>query len=115
MMPGKAPRSAGPFRVAPSLLIGGLALAAGGLIAWVDTRPRWDDTGITAGALLVVAGLAALAGLHWWIAAVLVACPLLLAEARSVGWGLVLAPVIAVVGAVGGGLLRRVAARGGDV
>jgi hypothetical protein len=30
-----------------------LALAAGLSIGWVDTRPTWDDAGITAGAILV--------------------------------------------------------------
>ena len=90
-------------------IAGVFAIVAGGLIAWVDTRPSWDDTGVTAGALLGVAGFVALAGLPWWIAAGLVVCPLLLAEIRSAGWGLVLAPGFAVVGAIGGALLRRVA------
>ena len=93
-----------------SPLVGVFALAAGGVIAWVDTRPGWDDTGVTAGALLIVTGLAALAGLRWWIAAALGVGPLLLAEIGSAGWGLALAPAIAVVGALGGALLRRVAA-----
>jgi hypothetical protein len=89
------------------------ALVAGGGIAWVDTRPGWDDAGVSAGALLIVSGLVALAGLRWWIAAALVVCPLLLAEGRGAGWGLALVPALAVVGAVGGALLRRVAAKGG--
>lgn len=29
------------------------ALGAGAAIAWVDSRPGWDDTGLTAGALLL--------------------------------------------------------------
>jgi hypothetical protein len=33
----------------------GLALAAGALIAWIDARPGWDDTGVTAGLLFVAA------------------------------------------------------------
>ncbi len=33
------------------------AIAAGLFIAWVDSRPNWDDTGITAGMLLVVTAL----------------------------------------------------------
>jgi hypothetical protein len=97
------------MQVHMSRLVGVLALVAGGAIAWVDTRPGWDDTGVTAGALLIVTGVAALAGLRWWIAAALVVGPLLLAEIGSVGWGLALAPAIAVVGALGGTLLRRVA------
>ena len=90
-------------------IAGGFAVVAGGAIAWVDTRPGWDDTGVTAGALLVVAGIAALSGLRWWMAAVLVVGPLLLAEIRSAGWGLVLAAVFAFAGALGGALLRRIA------
>ena len=31
-----------------------VALILGALIAWVDSRPSWDDTGITAGVLLLV-------------------------------------------------------------
>jgi hypothetical protein len=33
------------------------AIAMGLAIAWVDSRPHWDDTGITAGSLLLSAGL----------------------------------------------------------
>ena len=92
-------------------VIGGLALVAGAFIAWVDTRPGWDDTGVTAGALLIGAGLAASAGLRWRIAAAVVVGPLLLAEVRGAGGGLAVAPALAVVGALGGALLRRVTAR----
>jgi len=35
----------------------GLGLAAGALIAWIDARPGWDDTGVTAGMLFVAAGV----------------------------------------------------------
>jgi len=112
MLPDK--EMTGPHQTAAWRLAGVLALVAGGFIAWVDTRPGWDDTGVTAGALLIVGGLAALAGLRWWIAAALVVCPLLLAEVRSVGWGLALAPAFAVVGALGGTLLHRTVAKGAD-
>jgi hypothetical protein len=95
-----------------SAIAGAFAVLAGGVIAWVDTRPGWDDTGVTAGALLMVAGIAALSGLRWWVATALVVCPLLLAEFRSGGWGLVLAPVSSVLGAVAGGLVRRIAVGG---
>jgi len=84
------------------------ALMAGAAIAWVDSRATWDDTGMTVGALFIAAGLAALLGLRWWISALLVSCPLAVAEVRGAGWGLV--PVVlafAVAGAAGGGLLRR--------
>ena len=34
-----------------------LAAAAGLLIAWVDSRPTWDDAGITAGMIFLTAAL----------------------------------------------------------
>ena len=34
-----------------------LAIALGLAIAWVDSRPHWDDTGITAGSLFLSAAL----------------------------------------------------------
>jgi hypothetical protein len=40
----------------------GAAIALGVAIAWVDSRPHWDDTGITAGSLLLSAGLLGLIG-----------------------------------------------------
>lgn len=43
-----------------SLLIA--AIAIGLAIAWVDSRPHWDDAGITAGLLLLSAGLLGVAG-----------------------------------------------------
>ncbi len=35
------------------------AVAVGLLIAWVDSRPNWDDTGILVGAILLALGGAA--------------------------------------------------------
>ncbi len=34
-----------------------VALAIGLLIAWVDSRPTWDDAGVTAGAIFLVAAV----------------------------------------------------------
>jgi len=85
-----------------------LAVIMGGVIAWFDTRPGWDDTGVTACALLLVAGAAALSGVRWWLAAGLAVLPLLAVEAGSAGWGLVAAPGFSVAGALGGALVRRV-------
>jgi hypothetical protein len=48
-----------------------VAVVLGLAIAWVDTRPGWDDTGITAFALAGAAGLVTLLGLKWWLAAAL--------------------------------------------
>ena len=30
-----------------------LSIAFGSIIAWIDTRPNWDDTGITVGLVLM--------------------------------------------------------------
>ncbi len=44
------------------------ALIFGVLIAWVDSRPTWDDTGITAGVLLLVsAGFGATRPRYAWL------------------------------------------------
>ena len=47
-----------------------LAILTGLLIAFVDSRPTWDDTGITAGAMLLSSGLFTLLGYRrpWLIA-----------------------------------------------
>ena len=47
-----------------------LSVLAGLFIAYVDSRPTWDDTGITAGALLLSSGLLTLLGYRrpWLIA-----------------------------------------------
>ena len=47
-----------------------LAVLIGVLIAYVDSRPTWDDTGITAGTMLLSSGLLTLLGYRrpWLIA-----------------------------------------------
>jgi hypothetical protein len=42
-----------------STLAVALTLAGGVAIGWVDSRPTWDDTGVTAFALLLVAAVGA--------------------------------------------------------
>jgi hypothetical protein len=93
-------------RALATLLAGLLAVAVGCGIAWVDTRPSWDDAGVTAGALLLGGGLAAFLGLRWWLAALLVACPIVLAEHRSAGWSILLMLGFATAGSALGAALR---------
>lgn len=81
-------------------------LCAGMLIAWVDTRPGWDDTGVTAGLILLTTAGGTLAGVPAWLAATLGAAPLVIAEVRG-GWGVLLAIPIALVGAYAAALFRR--------
>jgi hypothetical protein len=71
------------------LIASALVLCAGLGIAWIDTRPRWDDAGITAGALTRVPP---------WLAATLAAGPILIAEIPD-GPGVLLAIPFALAGA----------------
>ncbi|HNP73512.1 MAG TPA: hypothetical protein PKK15_20535 [Kouleothrix sp.] len=100
-------------RSATALLLAG-ALAIGALIGFVDTRPTWDDTGVTVG-LLVLACLlfgAARPRLAWlWALAIGAWLPLLnILIARS--FAPLAALAIAFVAAYAGALVRR-ALRGG--
>ena len=45
------------MRKKPPLSLLALAVGLGLLIAWVDSRPTWDDAGITAGAIFLTAAL----------------------------------------------------------
>jgi hypothetical protein len=81
-----------------------LTLCAGLAIAWVDTRPHWDDTGITAGAVLLAAAAGSLAGAPPWLAAALAALPMVVVERST---GPVLAIPIALAGAYAAALVRR--------
>jgi hypothetical protein len=94
------------------LIVAALAVTLGAGIAWVDTRPTWDDTGVTAGALLLTAGLAAGAGLRWWAAALLVAVPILVAEMSTAGWGISITLAFTAAGSLLGATLRRMAGAG---
>jgi hypothetical protein len=87
-----------------------LAVCLGFLIAYVDSRPNWDDTGITAGALLVsCAVLGALAPDRPWLWALAVGVWIpLFGIASSRNFGSLLALVFALVGAYAGMGARKV-------
>jgi hypothetical protein len=85
-----------------------VALAMGGLVAYVDSRPTWDDTGVTAAALLVMAGVLGFLGpaRPWlWALALGVWIPLL-AVVRTQNYVAVLALVVAFVGSYVGAAIR---------
>ena len=81
-----------------------LLLCAGIAIAWVDTRPTWDDAGITAGSLFLVAAAGSLARVPGWLSAILVAGPILIAERVWV------AIPFALAGALAAAFVRRLIA-----
>jgi hypothetical protein len=86
-----------------------LAAFAGGAIAFLDSRPGWDDTGITVGLLLLAAGAAAFAsGRRPWLWAVLVGAWTPGVEMATGGSVASLAALaFASLGAFGGWAIRR--------
>lgn len=91
---------------APLLL---LAIALGLLIAWVDSRPSWDDSGVTAGMVFLTAaffGALGPARAPLWALAVGIWIPLFgIILHQNVGSLLALA--VAFLGAYAGALTRR--------
>ena len=86
-----------------------VAIALGLLIGYVDSRPTWDDTGVTAGVVLIsTAVLGALAPQRPWLWALCVGLWIpIFGILGSSNYGSLLAVAIAFVGAYGGMLLRR--------
>ena len=89
------------------VLLGGMA--AGVAFGFIDSRPGWDDTGVMAGAVLLVAlTLGALAPQRPWAAALAVGIWIpLFGILTSRNYGSVLALAFAFAGAYAGSLLRR--------
>jgi hypothetical protein len=86
-----------------------IALVFGLLIGWVDTRPTWDDAGITATAIfLVTATLGAAMPSRAWVWALAVGgCILLLNVLLNGNYGAGLALVIAFIGSYAGVMVRK--------
>lgn len=95
-----------------SVLVGMLlgAVCVGLLIAWVDSRPTWDDTGITVGVLLLAcAGFGAVRPGYAWLWALAIGAWIPLAGILFAGnYGTLLALAIAFIGAYAGALARRI-------
>jgi len=89
-----------------------LAIGGGAVVAWIDTRPGWDDTGITAGLLFLIAAAAAACGARWYVASLLVAVPILLAEWRTIGTAVIIVLAVTTTGAAAGSGLRRLVTAG---
>lgn len=95
-----------------------VALSLGLAIAWVDSRPHWDDTGITAASLLLSGGALGLIGprrpWRWGLAVgawVPLALILRMPTLGSVAGGLVIL-AIPMAGAYAGMAVRRIVALG---
>ncbi len=85
-----------------------VALALGGLITYVDTLPTWDDTGITAAALLVISGVLGFLGPSrpWlWALALGVWIPIV-GFVRTQNYWAMVALVLAFLGAYAGMAVR---------
>ena len=85
-----------------------LAAVSGLLITYVDSRPTWDDTGITAGVILLLCGLLALIGFKrpWLLALAVGAWIPLYGLLVTHNFGSILALIIAFVGAYAGWAFR---------
>lgn len=87
------------------------AAFAGVAIAWIDSRPTWDDTGVSAALVFFSAALASFVGVRPVLSLVLVAGPLIVVGLIHGNSGAILAGFIAGLGAVVGAKLR---ARGSE-
>ena len=85
-----------------------VALALGGLVTWVDSRPGWDDTGVTVATLLLLSGVLGFAGPRrpWLWAVALGAWIPLLGITRTQNYATLVALVVTFVGAYGGMAVR---------
>ena len=84
-----------------TLVVVAIAAGVGTVIGFVDSRPTWDDTGVTAGALLLAAlVLALIRPRAAWVIALAVGLPVVLFNAVTHGgFGSVVAIGFSTVGA----------------
>ncbi|MGA9365716.1 MAG: hypothetical protein WBW16_15245 [Bacteroidota bacterium] len=86
-----------------------IAVGLGVLIGWIDSRPTWDDTGITVAMVLGVTSILgfAMPSRAWvWALAVGVFVPLWNIVLNN-SYAAVFALVVAFIGAYAGAVLRR--------
>ena len=86
-----------------------VAIGAGALITYVDTRPTWDDTGITAVVLLVFSGLLGFLGpSRPWLWALVVGSGIpLLSIVHTHSYSSLLVLAITFAGSYAGAAIRR--------
>ncbi|HUL43472.1 MAG TPA: hypothetical protein VLY03_03850 [Bacteroidota bacterium] len=83
-----------------------MPVAVATAVAWIDSRPTWDDAGVTAMLLIFTAAGGSLGGLSWRLASVLVGGPIVLWEIWHGPGVLIVVPVV-VAGAIAGMVVRR--------
>jgi hypothetical protein len=86
-----------------------ISLIAGIAIGWMDSRPGWDDTAITALSLVLASGVAAfIAGSRPWLVAITTGVFVPLFELPGLGGGGALAAFLfSGIGAAAGWLAAR--------
>ncbi len=86
-----------------------VAVCFGAVITYIDSRPNWDDTGITAMAILLTCvAFAFFAPNRWWLWAIAVGLWIpVLGIVRTQNFAAILALVIAFIGAFLGMLIRN--------
>ncbi len=86
-----------------------LAVSCGAVITYIDTRSNWDDTGITAMAILVASGAFAFASpSRWWLWAIAVGLWIpIIGIMRGQNFASLLALVVAFIGALLGMWIRQ--------
>jgi hypothetical protein len=86
-----------------------LAVSCGAIITYVDTRPNWDDTGITAMAILLTSGMLGFSSpSRWWLWAIAVGLWIpLIAIASTQNLASILALIVAFIGALLGMMIRK--------
>jgi hypothetical protein len=92
-----------------------VALAIGIAIGYVDSRPTWDDTGITAGSVFLAAAiLSAVRPRAAWLVGLAAGAPVLVFNVVLSGnFGSAVAIAIGLVGALVGFLVGKAAGLGG--
>jgi hypothetical protein len=91
-----------------------VACAIGFVIAYIDSRPNWDDTGVTAGALFLVAAVCgAMRPRTFWISGLAIGLPVwgMNVIVRN-NHGAILAVIVALIGAVVGAVIGKLAGVG---
>lgn len=97
------------MKTLPFVFLVVLAILCGATITFIDSRPTWDDTGITAGAiLLTTAVFSFLSPRRWWVWALAIGfCIPAVGILRANNYASLLALAVALIGAVVGMAFRN--------